>query len=215
MDVKHRAKGIVDEGQHSSICQDACAKATQGMEANVEPYDVMAGSHQRPQQFAVAAPQLQDAPVQPRRQVRNGALPPPRRLMITVEPVPWVRRPLHGVSTAGTLISRVCVELGMARRRNKGEERNLAKRRVQALFDSARAEALGPDRDLADRHAALARRVATRYQLPLRPDQKVLVCRKCGVLRRAETSRVRFGRGRLRTTCLACGDIRRRILETP
>lgn len=99
----------------------------------------------------------------------------------------------------------------MARRRNKGEEKQIARQRVRRLLDEARDEALGPDADLADRYAALARRVAMRYQVPLRADQKVHVC-KCGVYRRPANTRVRIARGRVNTHCLACGKIRRRPL---
>lgn len=101
----------------------------------------------------------------------------------------------------------------MARRRNKGEEKQIARRRVHTLLSAARDEALGPDTDLADRYARLARRVAMRYQLTLAPDQKTQVCRDCGAYRVPAHTRVRVHRGRIVTTCLACGSIRRRPLE--
>ena len=101
----------------------------------------------------------------------------------------------------------------MARRRNKGEERHIAAARVATLFDRARTEALGPDADLADRHAALARRIAMRYRLRLRRDQKAQVCRKCDAYRSPANSRSRVHRGRLVTTCLRCGHIHRRPLK--
>ncbi len=100
----------------------------------------------------------------------------------------------------------------MARRRNKGEERQIVARRLDALLASARAEALGPDADLADRHAAIATHVSRRYQMPLRPHQKTQVCRACKRYRRAATTRVRIHRGRLITTC-QCGHVHRRPLS--
>lgn len=100
----------------------------------------------------------------------------------------------------------------MARRRNKGEEKQIARARVHRLLAQARVEALGPDADLADRYATLARRVAMRYQLTLYPDQKTQVC-KCGAYRRPAHTRVRITRGRITTTCTACGHVRRRPLQ--
>lgn len=100
----------------------------------------------------------------------------------------------------------------MARRRNKGEEKQTARQRIDDLLAQARREALGPDDDLADRAASVALAVARRYQAPLRPSQKVQVCRACATYRRAATSRVRVHRGRIVTTCLACRTVRRRPL---
>jgi ribonuclease P protein subunit RPR2 len=102
----------------------------------------------------------------------------------------------------------------MARRRNKGEERHIAVTRVRTLLGLARQEALGPDADLADRYASLARRVAMRYQLPLRRADKTQVCRDCGAYRvPGRNTRVRIQSGRIITTCLACGAIRRRPIQ--
>lgn len=99
----------------------------------------------------------------------------------------------------------------MAKRRNKGEERQIAARRIDALLDRARGETLGPDADLADRYATIASQVARKYQMPLRPHQKAQVCRSCQAYRRSETHRVRIHRGRIITTC-PCGRIHRRPL---
>ena len=104
----------------------------------------------------------------------------------------------------------------MAQRRDKGAERRIAAARIDRLLAAARDEALGPDADLADRYAVLARRIAMRYQLPLRRDQKAQVCRACSAYQvPGVTSRTRFRRGRLVRTCLRCGRVRRRILEHP
>lgn len=104
----------------------------------------------------------------------------------------------------------------MARRRNKGEEKRIARIRIRTLLQAAEAEALGPDPDLADRYARLARRVGTRYQQPLYPDQKIRLCKGCGAFRvPGRTSRTRVHRGRLVTTCIPCGRIDRRPLTPP
>ncbi len=100
----------------------------------------------------------------------------------------------------------------MAKRRNKGEEKHLARKRIHRLLLAARSEAGGPDADLADRYGELALRVARRYQVPLYPDQKAQVCRKCGAYRTTGSSRVRLRAGRITTTCLRCGHVHRRPL---
>lgn len=101
----------------------------------------------------------------------------------------------------------------MARRRNKGQERSVAAGRIARLTDAARAEALGPDRDLADRYIATARRIATRYQMRLPAATRESAC-KCGAYRRSGQSRSRIHAGRIVTTCLVCGHVRRRPLES-
>ncbi len=102
----------------------------------------------------------------------------------------------------------------MARRRNKGEEKRIARIRVRSLLQAARTEALGPDADLADRYALLARRISTRYQQPFFPDQKVQVCKGCNAYAvPGRNRRTRIQRGRIVTTCLACGRIDRRPLS--
>jgi ribonuclease P protein subunit RPR2 len=99
----------------------------------------------------------------------------------------------------------------MARRRNKGEERAIVHKRIDTLFAAARKEALGPDDDLSDRYAQLSMRVARRYQAGLGPNKHAM-CRSCKTYRRPATSRTRIHRARIVTTCLTCGEVRRRPL---
>ncbi|MGB0653780.1 MAG: ribonuclease P protein component 4 [Thermoplasmatota archaeon] len=102
----------------------------------------------------------------------------------------------------------------MARRRNKGEERHIARGRIRSLLTSARDEAGGPDADLADRYAFLAHRIGLRYKVRLHHDERLQVCRSCQAYRvPGEGVRVRVHRGRIITTCLRCGDVRRRPLS--
>jgi ribonuclease P protein subunit RPR2 len=98
-------------------------------------------------------------------------------------------------------------------RRNKGEERDVARARVARLVDLAQ-EALRADRrDRADRYALLGWRIKTRYQLRATPlDARV--CRGCfAFLQPGVTARVRIRDGRRVTTCLACGRVRRKVLS--
>jgi RNase P subunit RPR2 len=101
----------------------------------------------------------------------------------------------------------------MARRRNKGEERDTAARRIDQLLAAARAETLAGRGDLALRYGALSLRVAQKYQSGLTAAQKALLCRKCGAPRSAATSRTRLAAGRLAVTCRACGHVARRPLH--
>ncbi len=101
----------------------------------------------------------------------------------------------------------------MARRRDKGEERGLAERRIRTLLQRARAEHLAhPGSALPDRYAGLSLRLAQRYQSGLPREAKAQLCRKCGAFRIAATSRTRLAGGRIATTCLRCGDVARRPL---
>lgn len=103
----------------------------------------------------------------------------------------------------------------MARRRDKGQEKRAAAARVRSLLARAADEARGPDADLADRYADLATSISKRYQLRMGQEARIQVCRSCGRYRRAGAGvRVRLHRGRLITTCNACGALHRRPLRT-
>lgn len=101
----------------------------------------------------------------------------------------------------------------MARRRNKSEERDVAQVRITRLLALGRRAVLAQRADLADRYAALGLRVAQKYQTGLDAQQKAQVCRKCGALRSAATSRTRLHGGHIATTCLRCGAVARRPLS--
>ncbi|MHB8633418.1 MAG: ribonuclease P protein component 4 [Thermoplasmatota archaeon] len=101
----------------------------------------------------------------------------------------------------------------MGRRRNKGEERAVAVERMDHLLGLAAVEARGPEPSLAGRYAALAWRLATKYQVGLEVRHKAAICRRCqGFMVPGTTCRTRIGRGLVRTTCLGCGLVRRRPL---
>lgn len=100
----------------------------------------------------------------------------------------------------------------MARRRNKSEERDVAQARIGRLLALGRSELRAGRPARADRYAGLGLRLAQRYQTGLAPAHKAQVCRKCGALRSAATSRTRLRAGRIATTCLRCGHIARRPL---
>lgn len=99
-------------------------------------------------------------------------------------------------------------------RRNKGEERVIARERVARLVDLAQEAARGGRVDRANRYADLAWRVKTTYQLR-DSDIDARICRACrAFLAPGLTARVRLTGGRRSVTCLACGHVRRKLLST-
>ncbi len=99
------------------------------------------------------------------------------------------------------------------RRRDKGQEKAIARTRIKILLQRAHKEAQGPDHDLSHRYAALAQRLGARYKVSFHPDQKMQVCRSCGAYRgHTRTGRVRIRAGRLTWTCLQCGRTDRQPL---
>lgn len=99
-------------------------------------------------------------------------------------------------------------------RRDKGEERDIAVRRIDTLLALARLEALAKRGDLADRYAHLSLQVAQKYQTGLLRRQKAQVCRACATfLVPGRSARTRLAAGNVVTTCLRCGNIVRRPLH--
>lgn len=95
-------------------------------------------------------------------------------------------------------------------RRDKAEERAIARQRIARLFQLAEAAAREGRLDRADRYAQLARRIGTKYVVRLGREERRRVCRACGVyLLPGRTARVRARGGHLSVTCLGCGAVRR------
>lgn len=96
-------------------------------------------------------------------------------------------------------------------RRNKGEERAIARERIDRLVALADAATLTKRMDRAARYCELAWAVKTRYQLRgTAIDGRR--CRACGAFLAPGTMRVRLREGHRSVTCLACGATRRRPL---
>lgn len=100
----------------------------------------------------------------------------------------------------------------MAKRRNKGEERVVAVRRLDQLLAAARMERGAGRADLANRYGRIALKVSETYQTGLEARHKAELCRRCGAAG-AGARRVRIVAGRIATTCLVCGNVRRQPLE--
>lgn len=94
-------------------------------------------------------------------------------------------------------------------RRNKREERDIARERVERLVTLADAAVLGKRADRAARYCELAWSVKQRYQL-----RKTAIdgrrCRACGAFLAPGTMRVRLREGQRSVTCLGCNVTRRR-----
>lgn len=90
----------------------------------------------------------------------------------------------------------------------------IARERMDYLFDLARAEAAkgdGGDMDLAHRAVRLARLIGMRYNLRVRPEQRLRQCRHCyGYLWPGRTARYRLRAGKLTVHCGLCGKQTRR-----
>lgn len=95
-------------------------------------------------------------------------------------------------------------------RRDKAEERGIARERIQRLFQLAEGQALAGRLDRAGRYALLARRIGMKHVVRLAPDQRRRVCRACDAyLLPGRTARVRANQGKVSVTCLGCGQVRR------
>ena len=86
----------------------------------------------------------------------------------------------------------------------------IAKERMGLLMVQADRAALAGRMEMADRYVDMARRIGMRYNVRLPRALRRRFCRGCyRYLHPGVTSRTRFKRGRLVTTCLRCGHISR------
>ncbi len=98
----------------------------------------------------------------------------------------------------------------MARIRDRAQARRAVAARMERLLGLA-AEA-EPERSA--RYVRLAWRLSTRHRVRMGPEMKGRFCRRCfGYLAPGESLRTRVERGRVVTTCLRCGAVRRRPLR--
>ncbi len=98
----------------------------------------------------------------------------------------------------------------MAKRRHKGAERKIANERIEILFRLAEREALRANQARANRYASLAAKIGMRYNVRLPSEFRRRYCRGChAFLVPGLNCRVRVGRGKVTSTCGACGDVRR------
>ena len=90
--------------------------------------------------------------------------------------------------------------------------------RMEYMMELAVA-AYGGDPRLAGRYATLARRMGTRHRVRMPGRLRMLFCRKCkSFIPPGGGARTRLGGGpprAIRTTCLLCGHVHRRVMAAP
>jgi len=85
----------------------------------------------------------------------------------------------------------------------------IAKERIAILFEEAR-KIVAEDNKLANRYAALARKIGMRYNVRIPPALKRCICRDCkAFLSVGVTAKYSTKNGVLRISCSACGRINR------
>ena len=98
--------------------------------------------------------------------------------------------------------------------RMKRQRQEIAAGRIETLMDLADGRGRAHDLKYASRYVSLARSIGMRYNVRLRPAEKLKVCKGCGAyLQPGITLRVRLGRKTLVRTCLECGLVRRMPLN--
>ncbi|MBN2142218.1 ribonuclease P [Candidatus Woesearchaeota archaeon] len=95
----------------------------------------------------------------------------------------------------------------MAQRRyskKPGKEKLVAKERIEVLFSLA-AEAFWKSRSLCNRYVSLARKIAMKYKVSIRPELKRRFCKHCyKYLMPGVNVRVRTTEGHVTYYCLEC-----------
>lgn len=94
----------------------------------------------------------------------------------------------------------------MARRRRRGQERSIARERIDILFTEALKAALAGNAARANRYVELARRIGMRYNVRIPQAHRRRFCKVCyAYLLPGRTATVRVGSGRVVAHCHACG----------
>ncbi|MFO8133120.1 MAG: ribonuclease P protein component 4 [Thermoplasmatota archaeon] len=92
----------------------------------------------------------------------------------------------------------------------KHRRKQIARERVQRLFNLAERKALQDNMELANRYIALARKLSMKYLVRLTSQQRRRLCTRCHqYLLPGRTCRVRTGNQHLTVTCQECGAIMR------
>jgi len=93
-------------------------------------------------------------------------------------------------------------------KRDRRLERRIARERISYLLERAQ-KYKDVDYELARRYVELARKIAMKYRVRIRKEQKMLYCKKCLYPYKSTRIRVRIRKGRVIMTCLNCGYERR------
>ena len=90
------------------------------------------------------------------------------------------------------------------KRNLKTERRKIAKERMIRLFELAKEK-----EQYSKRYIILARKLSTKYHVPIPREYKRIFCRNCNTLRTSKTSRTRISGNNIVYTCLKCKYISR------
>jgi ribonuclease P protein subunit RPR2 len=100
----------------------------------------------------------------------------------------------------------------------KHDEREIAKERIEILISNALREVKEDDDKLANHYATLAKKIAMRLRLRLPYEFRQLYCKRCKqFISPGRNARIRIGRSKIkaiRITCLKCGYVYHKILNT-
>ncbi len=95
----------------------------------------------------------------------------------------------------------------MSRRysKNKKIQKNIAKKRIEHLFELSERYALSNRFELSNRYVQLARKISMKYLVPIPKKYKRSFCKHCySYLLPGINSRVRISRGKIISYCFEC-----------
>ncbi len=93
---------------------------------------------------------------------------------------------------------------------NKKKEKNIARKRIQILFQEAKKAALEDEIERSNRYVKLARKIGMRHNLSLDSKFKRRLCKNCSsYLFPDKSCSVRLKKGMVVSTCHICGTINR------
>jgi len=96
------------------------------------------------------------------------------------------------------------------RRISKIEQKMIASRRINRLFELAEDNALSGEIKLSDRYVELARKISMKNLTPIPKEYKRRFCKKCyQYLLPTKTCRVRISRGKVIVFCKNCRSYNR------
>ena len=101
-------------------------------------------------------------------------------------------------------------------KKNKKEQKNIAKERIKRLFLLSEEKARQNRFDLADRYVELARKISMRYLVPIPKELKRRFCKHCySYLVPNRNCRIRVNRGKVIIYCNNCNKYTRIPIKKP
>jgi ribonuclease P protein subunit RPR2 len=93
---------------------------------------------------------------------------------------------------------------------SKTEQKKIASRRINKLFELAEKNAISGEIKLADRYVEIARKISMKNLTPIPIEYKRRFCKKCyQYLLPTKTCRVRIKRGKVIVFCNKCRSYKR------